>query len=156
MKWNVLFTLLCYFCHLNPKVFVMRKIVFVAIVCLSVVLGACKHSVTTQYTIGCLGYQYGNLNPNGSDWTEHESYLKSNVKYNQLVSFEGNSLSENDKQARQLFNEQWAKIDTAYVCGLLFGSDYFIYGIATLNAGGDYRRIEAKKFTHNGVEDVAD
>ena len=136
MKWNVLFTLLCYFCHLNPKVFVMRKIVFVAIVCLSVVLGACKHSVTTQYTIGCLGYQYGNLNPNGSDWAELESYFKSNVK--------------------QLFNEQWAKIDTAYVCGLLFGSDYFIYGIATLNAGGDYRRIEAKKFTHNGVEDVAD
>ena len=133
----------------------MKKIIFAAIVCLSVVLGACKHNnVTTQYTIGCLGYQYGSVE--GSDWQILENYFKTNVEFNKVVSFEGKSLADNDKQAREFFDEQMAKIDPAYVCTLLGGTDYYIYGIATLNAGGDYRYIKAMKFQPDGAVDVTE
>lgn len=143
---------MCYFCGLNPKSLTMRKIVFAAIICLSVVLGACDQKVTTQYTIGCLGYQSGSLE--GSDWQVLENYFKSNVEFNKVVTFEGKSLAENDKQARDFYDEQMAKIDTAYVCTLLGGTDYYIYGIATLNAGGDYRYIKAMKFQSDGATEM--
>lgn len=132
----------------------MRKIIFAAIICLSVVLGACKHNVTTQYTIGCLGYQYGSIE--GSDWQTLENYFKTNVEFNKVVSFEGKSLAENDKQAREFFDEQMTKIDQAYVCTLLGGTDYYIYGIATLNAGGDYRYVKAMKFQPDGATEVTE
>ena len=99
----------------------MKKIVVVAIACLSLVFGACKNNVTTQYTIGCLGYQYGSME--GSEWQAVEDYFKANVEYNTIVTFEGKSLAENDKQARDFYAEQMAKIDTAYVCTLISGTD---------------------------------
>jgi predicted aldo/keto reductase-like oxidoreductase len=132
----------------------MKKIVFAAIIFLSVVLGACKHNVSTQYTIGCLGYQYGTVEE--SDWQALEDYFKTHVEFNKVVTFEGNSLAENDKQARELFDEQMAKIDADYVCTLLGGTDYYIYGIATLNAGGDYRYVKAMKFAPDGATEVTD
>lgn len=146
--------IMCYFCSLNPKSMVMKKIVFVAIVCLSVVLGACHHNVTTQYTIGCLGFQHGTIE--GSQWQTVEDYFKSNVEYNKLVSFEGTSLAENDKQARQFYDKQMEKIDKDYVCSLLSGSDYFIYGIATLNASGTYRFVKAMKFASDGATEISE
>ena len=37
----------------------MRKIIFVAIVGVALLLGGCKRElITTQYSIGCQGYQY--------------------------------------------------------------------------------------------------
>lgn len=141
-----------YFCELNPNIPTMRKIVFAAIVCLSVVLGACNQKVTTQYTIGCVGYQSGSLE--GSDWQAVEDYFKTNVEFNKVVSFEGRSLAETDKQARDFYDGQIAKVDTAYVCTLLGGTDYYIYGIATLNAGGNYRYVKAMKFQSSGVTEI--
>jgi hypothetical protein len=140
------------FADCNPKIPTMRKFVFAAIICLSVVLGACKHNVTTEYTIGCLGYQYGSVE--GSDWQDLEDYFKTHVEFNKVVTFEGNSLAENDKQARELYDEQMSKIDAEYVCTLLNGTDYYIYGIATLNAGGDYRYVKAMKFEAQGAEEL--
>jgi len=132
----------------------MKKVVFIAIVCLSVVLGACKHVVTTEYTIGCLSFTAASLE--GSEWQTIESYFQSNVEYNKLVSFDGNSLAENDAQARQLYNEQIQKIDADSVCSLLIGADDYTYGIATKNASGNYRIIKAMKFTANGATEVTE
>ena len=115
--------------------------------------GGCRHETfTTQYTIGCLGYQNGSLQ--GSDWEELESYFSSNVEYNTLVTFESKSLAENDAKAKQFLNEQLEKIDVAYVCSLLHSSDYFDYGIATLNAGGSYRNIKVVRFSENGAQEL--
>ena len=133
----------------------MKKIVFVAIAVFALCLGGCKDKkVTTQYTIGCLGYQLGT--DSESELLELQEYFQSNVEYNKIVSFEGISLAENDAQAREFFDEQMAKINTEYVCTLLSGSDFFIYGIATLNAGGDYRYIKAIKFQENGAFEVSE
>jgi len=130
----------------------MKKVVFIAIVCLSVVLGACKHSITTQYTIGCLGYQY---NTDGeTDWSAVESYFQSQVAYNQIVTYENETLPENDAEALQFYNGQIAKLDTAYVCSMIKGTDYIIYGIATLDADGtSYRILKSLKFQASGVEE---
>ena len=131
----------------------MKKIVLVFIVGASLLFGGCRHeTVTTQYTIGCLGYQYGSVQ--GSDWDELLSYFSTNVEYNKLVTFESTSLAENDAKAKQLLNEQLEKIDAAYVCSLLHSSDYFDYGIATLNASGSYRYIKVIRFSENGTQEV--
>lgn len=131
----------------------MKKIVLVFIVGASLLFGGCRHETfTTQYTIGCLGYQYGSVQ--GSDWDELLSYFSTNVEYNKLVTFESTSLAENDAKAKQLLNEQLEKIDAAYVCSLLHSSDYFDYGIATLNASGSYRYIKVIRFSENGTQEV--
>ena len=132
----------------------MKKIVFVAMTIIALCLGGCKDRVTTTYTIGCLGYQYGAVGE--TQWQALEDYFKSHVEYNKLVSFEGVSLAENDASARELFDEQMAKIDVPYVCTLVDGSDYFIYGIATLNASGTYRFVKATKFTKDGAMEVTE
>lgn len=132
----------------------MKKIVFVALAVIALCLEGCKDKVTTQYTIGCLGYQNSSMGT--TEWQVLESYFKSHVDYNQLVSFEGVSLAENDAQARAYYDEQMAKIDIPYVCTLLSGSDYFIYGIATLNASGDYRVVKAMKFMPGGATEVTE
>ena len=131
----------------------MKKIVLVFIVGASLLFGGCRHETfTTQYTIGCLGYQYGSVQ--GSDWDELLSYFSTNVEYNKLVTFESTSLAENDAKAKQLLNEQLEKIDAVYVCSLLHSSDYFDYGIATLNASGSYRYIKVIRFSENGTQEV--
>ena len=133
----------------------MKKIVFVTIAVLALCLGGCKEEkVTTQYTIGCLGYQFGSLE--GSSWENIESYFNSQVDYNKIVEFEGKSSAENDAQAVKYFDEQMAKIDTAYVCSMFSGSDYFIYGIATLYASGNYRFVKALKFQEGGAVEVTE
>lgn len=145
---------LCYFCGLKyENCLNMKKIVFVAIAVAALCLGGCKDKkITTQYTIGCLGYQFGS--PDESNWEAVDLYFQSHVDYNKIVEFEGISLAENDAQARAYYDEQMVKVDTAYVCSMLTGSDYFIYGIATLNASGDYRYIKAMKFQEGGAVEV--
>lgn len=141
-----------YFCKLIYKLFNMKKVVFAVVVCLSLILGACKHeTVTTKYTIGCLGYQYGSMEE--SDWKAIENYFSENVDFNKNVEFEGESLAENDVQAKNYYNEQIAKIDPEYVSSMLKGSDFYVYGISTLNADGSYRNIAAMKFTAGGASD---
>ena len=131
----------------------MKKAIFMAVVSLALIFTACKDkTVTTQYTIGNLGYQSGSVGD--SQWEELQTYFRANVEYNKLVEFEGKSLAENDAQARDLYQKQIEKIDDAYVCSLLQSTDYFIYGIATLTASGEYRIIKAKKFTVGGTEEV--
>lgn len=133
----------------------MKKVVVVAIAILSLCLTGCKDmTVSTQYTIGCLGFQTSNVEV--SDWEALEDYFKSHVAYNEKVTYEGRSLSENDVQARQYYDEQMAKIDTSYVCSLLSSSDSFTYGIATLNASGSYRNVKAMTFRHDGVSEVSE
>ena len=125
----------------------MKKIVFVAIAVVALCLGGCKDKkITTQYTLGCLG----------SSWEDIESYFKSQVDYNKIVEFEGLSVAENDAQAIAYFDEQMAKIDTAYVCAMFSGSDYLIYGIATLYASGAYRFVKAIKFQKDGIVEVSE
>ena len=151
---GVFFLKLYYFCTMyNPNCLTMKKIVFVAITFLALCLAGCNDKkVTTQYTIGCLGYQYGSIQ--GSDWEELEAYFKSHVAFNELVTYEGKSLAENDAQARQYFDEQMSKIDPEYICSLLHSSDFFIYGIATINAGGSYRIIKAMQVQENGMHET--
>ena len=132
----------------------MKKIVFVAIAVLALFLGGCKDRVTTTYTIGCLEYQHNSIG--STQWQVLENYFKTHVDYNNLVSFEGGSLAENDVSARKYFDEQMAKIDVPYVCTLLEGTDYFVYGIATLNSGGDYRYVKAMKFSQGGAVEVSE
>lgn len=131
----------------------MKKIVIAVIVCASLFLGACKEKlVSTSYTIGCLGYQLGAVVP--SDWQAIEDYMSSNVAYNKVVTFENRTAPENDAEALDYFNNQMNKVDTAYICSLLSGEDYFVYGIATLDQDNSYRYIKAMKFMKDGVEEV--
>lgn len=131
----------------------MKKIVLFFIVGATLLFGGCRHETfTTQYTIGCLGYQYGSAQ--GSDWDELLSYFSTNVEYNKLVTFESISLAANDAKAREYFDKQIQKVDTAYVCSLLHSTDYFDYGIATLNANGSYRNIKVIRFSENGTQDL--
>ncbi len=133
----------------------MKKIVFAVVVCLSLVLGACKQDpVVTKYTIGCLAYQYGSVE--GSDWQAIEKYFKENVDFNGNVEFESASLSENDAQARSYYQEQMAKIDVAYVCSMLKEPDFYVYGIATVNADGTYRTVAGTKFTASGASSYSE
>ncbi|MCR4878574.1 MAG: hypothetical protein K5901_04600 [Bacteroidales bacterium] len=133
----------------------MKKAIFMVVVSLALVFTACKDKkVTTQYTIGNLGYQSGSVQ--GSQWTELQDYFGKTVEYNKIVEFEGKSLAENDAQAREFCQKEIEKIDTAYVCSLLVSSDFFIYGIATLNASGEYRIVKALKFSEDGTEEVSD
>ena len=131
----------------------MKKIVIAVIVCMSLFMGACKEKlVSTTYTIGCMGYQYGAVIP--SDWQAVEDYFSSNVAYNKLIEFENKTVTENDAEALSYFDEQMKKVDTAYVCSLLSGDDYYIYGIATLGIDNQYRFIKALKFKEEGVEEL--
>lgn len=133
----------------------MKKVVFAVVVCLSVVLCACKQEpMITKYTIGCLAYQTGSAE--GSNWKAIENYLDETVDFNKRVEFEGASLSENDAQARNYFQEQMAKIDIAHVSSMLKSPDYYVYGIATVNADGTYRYIAATKFTASGASDYTE
>jgi major membrane immunogen (membrane-anchored lipoprotein) len=133
----------------------MKKVVIAVVVCMSLLLGACKDKlVSTTYTIGCLGYQYGAVNP--SDWQAIEDYMSSNVTYNKLVTFENKTVTENDAEASAYFDTQMAKVDTAYVCSLMEGNDYYIYGIATQNTDGSYRYIKAMKFSENGAVGISE
>ncbi len=127
----------------------MKKIVFVVIVGVALLFVGCKKTITTQYTIGCLGYQYGSVQV--SDMEGLQSYFSSHVEYNKLITFESTSLAENDAKARQYFDEQIKKIDTAYVCSLLNNSDYFDYGIATQTKHGEYQYIKVMRFEANGA-----
>ena len=146
---------LCYFCRLEyANCLKMKKIAFIALAVVALCLGGCKDNVTTQYTIGCLEYQ--NASAQETDFQAIVDYFQTHVDYNNRVSFEGVSLAENDAQARKYFDEQMAKIDTAYVCSLFSGSDYLVYGIATMNASGTYRYVKAAKFMMGGVSDVSE
>ena len=130
----------------------MKKVVIAIIVCSSLFLSSCKEKlITTKYTIGCIGYQSGSLDV--TDWAAVESYMSSQVAYNKTVNFEGKSQSENDAQALQYYNAQIEKLDTAYVCSLIKGTDFLIYGIQTLNTDGSYKVIGAIQFQHDGTSD---
>ncbi len=129
---------------------IMKKIVFAVVVCLSIVFSGCKDkTVTTTYTIGCLGYQTGAMS--GSDWETLQSYFSSQVMYNKTITFENKTLAENDSEAEQLYNAQVAKLDKDYVCSLIADPDFFIYGIAKKVEDGSYRYIGAIKFTESGA-----
>lgn len=131
----------------------MKKVVFAIIICTSLFLGACKEkTVTTKYSIGCLGYVANSANP--SDWATLEEYFSSTVKYNTTMTFENTSEAQNDKEAKDLYDEQVQKLDTAYVCSLLNVPDYFIYGIYTLNPDGTHHIIGAIRFEHDGTSEV--
>ena len=131
----------------------MKKVIIVAMTLLAFCFGGCKEkTVSTQYTIGCL--EHVTSGDSESQWEELVSYFQSHVVYNDLVTFEGISLAENDAQARQYFDEQIAKIDKAYICSLISSTDYFVYGIATMNASGTYRYVKAMKFWAEGTEEI--
>ena len=135
----------------------MKKVVIAVIVCMSLFLGACKDKmVSTTYTIGCLETQYGSVT--ASEWQSIEDYFSANVAFNKLVTFENKTASENDAEARAYCERQIVKLDTAYVCSLIAGTeiDYYIYGIETLNADGSSRYIKAIKFNKDGVVDVSE
>ncbi len=128
----------------------MKKVVIAIIVCTSLFLISCKEkTITTKYSIGCIGYQSGSIE--GTDWTLLESYLSSQVAYNKTVTFEGKSHTENDAQALQYYNEQIEKLNTEYICSLIKGTDYLIYGIQTLDTEGAYKVIGAIQFQHEGT-----
>lgn len=89
----------------------MKKVVFAIIICTSLFLGACKEkTVTTKYSIGCLGFSANSADP--SDWTTIENYFSSTVTFNTTVTFENTSEAQNDKEAKDLYNAQIKKLDT--------------------------------------------
>lgn len=131
----------------------MKKIVIAIIICTSVILCACKEkTVTTKYSIGCIGYNA--MSGSQSQWATLEDYLASTVTLNKTVSFENTSEAQNDKEAKDLYNEQIKKLDTEYVCSLLKDPDYYIYGIYTLNPDGTQRIVGAMRFEQNGASEV--
>ena len=75
------------------------------------------------------------------------------MTYNTTVTFESSSESENDYKAKNLYNEQIKKLDTAYICSLLNEPDFFIYGIYTLSSDSSYRVLGAMRFDHNGASE---
>ena len=89
-----------------------------------------------------------------SQWATLEDYLASTVTLNKTVSFENTSEAQNDKEAKDLYNEQIKKLDTEYVCSLLKDPDYYIYGIYTLNPDGTQRIVGAMRFEQNGASEV--
>ena len=130
----------------------MKKAVLAIIVCMAVILGACKEkTVINKYSIGCIGFSASSYN--ASDWTTLQDYFSSTVTYNTTVTFESSSESENDYKAKNLYNEQIKKLDTAYVCSLLNEPDFFIYGIYTLTSDSSYRVLGALRFEHNGTSE---
>ena len=78
------------------------------------------------------------------------------MAFNKLVTFENKTVTENDAEALAYFDKQMEKVDTAYVCTLLTGEDYYIYGIATLDQNNNYRYIKAIKFMKDGAEEVTE
>ena len=133
----------------------MKKVVIAVVVCMSILLGACKDKlVSTTYTIGCLEYQYGAVDP--SDFQAIEEYMSSRVTYNKLITFENKTVTENDAEASAYFDAQMAKVDTAYICSLMSESDYYVYGIATQNSDGTLRYIKAMKFTEDGAVGISE
>lgn len=131
----------------------MKKVVFAIIICTSLFLGACKEkTVTTKYSIGCLGFSANSADP--SDWTTIENYFSSTVTFNTTVTFENTSEAQNDKEAKDLYNAQIKKLDSEYVCSLLKEPDFYIYGIYTLNPDGTHRILGALRFDHDGTSEV--
>lgn len=133
----------------------MKKIILAVVVCMAVVLGGCKEKlVSTTYRIGCLDFQYSASNVSGI--LAIEEYLKANVEFNKLVTFEGHTQSENDAQAIALYENQIAKVDKDFVCSQLHEAEYYVYGIGTKSADGEYHTLKGTKFTSTGVEEVQD
>jgi hypothetical protein len=132
----------------------MKKVIFAAVVCMSLILGGCKEEklISTKYSIGCLGFQYGSVE--GSDWQAIEAYLKATVDFNKILVFEGHTQAENDAQAMARYEDQIDKLDNSLICSKLRDADYYIYGMYTNNADGSRRIMGAIKFTATGAEEI--
>lgn len=130
----------------------MKKGIYLVILTISVLLFSCgKKEITTQYSIGCLGFSTSYLSD--SQWQQLEDYLTSVASYNKVINFESKTISENDKKAADFFATQMESIDAGKVCSYIEEPDYFIYGIRTLNSDGSYRIIKAVKFDSESHED---
>ncbi len=126
----------------------MKRILTLCLIFTAVLLTGCKkETITTTYTIGCIGYNTSSA----SDWTGFEEYMSSVTTYNQLVSFINTSLAENDTEAAEFFNAEVAKVNTATACSFIGNEDYLVYGIARQAADGEITTIQSVTFTSNGI-----
>lgn len=133
----------------------MKKGIYLVILTISILLFSCgKKEITTQYSIGCIGFSTSQLSD--SQWQQLEDYLNSVVSYNKVINFESKSISENDKKAADYFATQMESIDAEKLCSYIVEPDYFIYGIRTLNSNGSYRIIKAVKFYSESYEDYSE
>ena len=75
----------------------MKKILTFCVITVAILLSSCKDkTITTDYTIGCIGYY--SVDP-ASDWVGFEEYMQSVADYNMVVHFTNKTLAENDAQA---------------------------------------------------------
>ena len=133
----------------------MKKIALFAIVCATLLLGSCRHEIfEIDYSIGCVGFQYGSIQGSEEEWNMLLDYFETNVECNKIVTFEGKSLAEADAKARQFYDEQLKKIDTAYICSLLHYTDYYDYGITTKTTDGSNRNIKVTRFEESGAHEL--
>ena len=133
----------------------MKKIALFAIVCATLLFSGCHHETfTIDYSIGCVGYQFGSIQGSDEERNELINYFETNEEFNKIITFEGKSLAEADAKARQYFDEQLKKINTAYVCSLLHNPDYYDFGITTRTATGNSRDIKVIRFEESGAHEL--
>ncbi|MCQ2277174.1 MAG: hypothetical protein MJZ87_09565 [Bacteroidales bacterium] len=127
----------------------MKKILTFCVITVAILLSSCKDkTITTDYTIGCIGYY--SVDP-ASDWVGFEEYMQSVADYNMVVHFTNKTLAENDAQALAYFDEQSGKVNYVQACSFIHGVDELSYGIARYNEIGDISILKSVTFTANGV-----
>ncbi len=128
----------------------MRKVLTICLLLSVIFLSGCKkESVTSYYSIGCVGYVSGT---GDSDWEGFKDYMSSIVAYNVIIDFTGESVDENDGKAASFYNEQVSKIDTDKACSYVKGNDKIQYGIVKKNAQDESVLLKSITFTAHGVE----
>jgi ABC-type oligopeptide transport system substrate-binding subunit len=126
-----------------------KRILFISmafIFALSMLLSACSEDgdVTSYYA-----YSYfSEFSGDPSSMAIVEAYLNGVNCYKGTKTFTSKSESENDKKAKELFDENVVKIKQDALALLLTGRDVrFVYSAETVNLTEGYRVVGSKEFT---------
>ncbi len=129
----------------------MKKLFCIMVLCCAALFMGCSDkNVTNQYSIGCLAYRN---NMHYSDWDGFESYISSQVVYNEIISFTSETKEENDAKAVAYFNEQAEKLDTDSLCTFIAPGDYIVYGVGYSIDEHSFYILKGLIFKSDGAED---
>ncbi len=134
----------------------MRKRLFLGILTLLLMFTACDDKkITTVYSTGCIGFTSSYTTE--SKWQDLDEYMDKTVdSYNKTITFESETISENDNKAASFVETQMTKVDKDKVSSFIKGNDTYIYGIRKANANGSYTVVKAYKFDKDGCEEYKD